>query len=139
MTHEELEKLRLAAETDDPKALYDYSLALRSVDPAEADKYVILAAQLGNPNALECVGDKYLEKGDYNAAANCFKAGARAGILDCSVKLAAINLSYDEAKALKELEDLAEIGVRSACIALAEYYKTKGNRKQYAYWHSLIK
>lgn len=139
MTPEEIEKIKRAADADDPQALFAYSRILQETDPKEAYKYVILAAQLGNPYALEAVGDRYLAEGRYDDATRCFKMGARAGILDCSVKLAVIRLEYDESSALRELEDLAEIGIRSACAALAEYYKESGNRKQYAYWRSLIK
>ncbi len=139
MTEQELENLRARAELDDPKAMFDYARAIMHTDPAKAEKYIELAAQLGNGAALEYMGDKHLAEGKYDVAALEFKAGAKAGILDCSVKLAIMSMEANETAAVRELEDLAELGVRSACIALAEYHKAAGNRKQYAYWHSLLK
>ena len=139
MTTEELEQLKARVEADDPQALYTYACYLAPTDAGESDKYYTLAAQLGHPQAAEYLGDKFLAAGDYDNALVFFKMGAKAGILDCSVKIAAMNLAIDDRSAIDELEDLAEMGVRSACIALAEYYKAQGNRKQYSYWHSLIK
>lgn len=139
MTSAELEALRLRAERDEPHAMYEYAQAVMPTDPATADKYIELAAQLGNGAALEYMGDKHLAAKDYDAAARAFKAGAKAGILDCTVKLAVMSMEINEAAAVRELEELAEIGVRSACIALAEYHKSNGNKKQYAYWRSLLK
>lgn len=132
-------ELKRRVEADDPSALYEYSQLLRGSDPAEADKFVMLAAQLGEPHAAEQMGDRCLDVGDIAAAEQYFKLGAKAGILDCSVKLAVIELDRDEQAAVKELEDLAEIGIRSAADALAEYYRVNGNKKQAAYWRSLVK
>lgn len=139
MTNDELENLRLSAERDEPQGMYDYARAIMPTNPAAAEMYMELAAQLGNAAALEYMGDKHLAEGKYEDAAREFKAGAKAGQLDCSVKLAVMYMAENETAAVKELEDLAEMGVRSACIALAEYYKDAGNRKQYAYWRSLLK
>lgn len=139
MTDQELEQLKERVEADEPQALYDYARYLAPTDAKESDKYFTLAAQLGHPEAAEYLGDKFLSEGDYDNALVFFKMGAKAGILDCSVKIAAMNVAIDDQAAVHELEELAEMGVRSACIALAEYYKAQGNRKQYAYWHSLIK
>ena len=127
---EKLTELKRRVEADDPSALYEYSRLVRDSDPVEADKFVMLAAQ---------VGDVYLDRGDIPTAEQYFKLGAKAGILDCSVKLAVIELDRDEQAAVKELEDLAEIGIRSAADALAEYYRVNGNKKQAAYWRSLVK
>ncbi|MCI9405164.1 MAG: hypothetical protein HFJ21_03500 [Clostridia bacterium] len=136
---EKLTELKRRVEADDPSALYEYSRLVRDSDPVEADKFVMLAAQLGEPHAAEQVGDVYLDRGDIPTAEQYFKLGAKAGILDCSVKLAVIELDRDEQAAVKELEDLAEIGIRSAADALAEYYRVNGNKKQAAYWRSLVK
>lgn len=136
---DKLNELKRRVEADDPSALYEYSQLVRDSDPAEADKFVILAAQLGEPHAAEQVGDRYFDAGDIPAAEQYFRLGAKAGILDCSVKLAVIGLDRDEQAAVKELEDLAEIGIRSAADALAEYYRVNGNKKQAAYWRSLVK
>lgn len=139
MTPADLEQLKIRVDADDPQALYDYANLLAPTNAQEADKYYELAAQLGQPQAAEYIGDKLLENGDYEHAMACFKIGAKAGLLDCSVKIAAMNIASDERASLHELEELAEIGIRSACVALAEYHKAQGNRKQYMYWHSLIK
>ena len=139
MTNEELENLRLRAERDEPQGMYEYAQAIMPTNPTSADMYMELAAQLGNPPALEYMGDKHLAEGRYESAAREFKAGAKAGLLDCSVKLAVMAMARNEAGAIKELEELAEAGVRSACVALAEYHKESGNKKQYAYWRSLLK
>ncbi|MCH5166145.1 MAG: hypothetical protein J1G01_07070 [Clostridiales bacterium] len=135
----ELATLKARVDNDDPEALLMYSDYLLAQDPQESDKYLVLAAQLGNPQAAEKLGDKYIDKGDYARAAEYFKIGAKAGILDCSVKLAVTNLSVNETAAVRELEDLAESGVKSACSALAAYYKAHGNRKQASFWRSLLK
>ena len=132
------EELKKRMKADEPAALYEYSELVRETDPIESEKYAVLAAQLGFVPAFERVGDKCLGDGDVENAALYFKAGAKAGILDCSVKLAALRLDDDESEAVRELEELAEAGVRSACTALSEYYIGIGNRKQAAYWLSLI-
>lgn len=139
MTDKELEQLLLRVERDDPAALYDYAVYLSETNADEALKYVLLSAQLGYPKAVDKKGDMYLEAGDKENAALCFKTGAKAGLLDCSVKLAVLRLDEYEHAAVRELEDLAELGVMSACAALAEYYHKHGNRKQAAYWRSLLK
>lgn len=139
MTSQEMEALKKAVDNDDPNAMFVYSEIVRGTNPQEADKYVILAAQLGNPQACEKVGDMYLERGDYTRATHYFKIGAKAGLSDCSVKLAVLKMSWNETVALRELEELAEMGSKSACIALADYHKSNGNRKEAAFWRSLIK
>lgn len=139
MNEKELAALKARVDADDPSAMFLYAEYVRPTDPVEADKYTVLAAQLGNPQAAEALGDKNMEAGNQDAAAHYYKMGAKAGILDCSVKLAVISLDVNEAAALHELEELAESGVKSACSALAAYYKAQGNRKQYNFWHSLIK
>ena len=133
------EELKIRMKNDEPAALYEYSELVRSTDEAESDKYAVLAAQLGFVPAFERVGDKYLDEGDVENAAHYFKAGAKAGILDCSVKFAALKIQENENEAVRELEELAQAGVRSACSALSEYYRSIGNRKQAAYWRSLLK
>ncbi len=139
MTDNELAALKARADTDDPAAMFAYAQYVRGSDKAEADKYTVLAAQLGDPNAAECLGDMYLDKKDLDRAVQYFKLGAKAGLSDCSVKLAVIGLSVNETAALRELEELAESGVMSACSALAAYYKSQGNRKEYSFWRSLVK
>ncbi len=124
---------------DDPIAMYVYAQAIRATDEAEANKYIVLAAQLGNPEASEVMGDKFHALGDMERARHYYKTGAKGGLMDCAVKLAIINLDEDEHTAMRELEELAESGVKSACAALAAYYKSKGNRKEYNFWKSLAK
>lgn len=137
MTEQELIQLKERVDADDPNAMYAYALCVRATDPNEWNRYIVLAAQLGNPDASEVMGDRFQEKGDMERARFYYKTGARAGLSDCSVKLAMLNLYVDENKALRELEELAESGVKSACTVLASYYKEKGNRKQYNFWRSL--
>lgn len=139
MTSQELEALKKAVDNDDPNAMFVYSEIIRGTNPQEATKYVILAAQLGNPQACEKLGDMHLEKNDYARAAHYFKIGAKAGITDCAVKLSVLKMSWNETAALRELEELAEMGAKSACVALANYHKANGNRKEAAFWRSLIK
>ncbi len=139
MTEDELKALKTRVDADDPDAMCAYAQYIAPFDVAESEKFFELAAQLGQPVAAEHVGDVALAKGDVEHAVACFRIGAKAGILDCSVKIAAANLATDERAAVRELEDLAEIGVKSACETLAEYHKSQGNRKQYAYWRSLVK
>ncbi|MCH5156007.1 MAG: hypothetical protein J1F69_05305 [Clostridiales bacterium] len=139
MTEQELEQLKKRAEADEPAAMYAYAQAVRATDPKEANKYIVLAAQLGNPEASEMIGDRFQEQGDLERARFYYKTGAKAGFTSCAVKMAMINLCIDENKALHELEELAESGIKSACIALAAYYKSKGNRKEYNFWRSLAK
>lgn len=139
MNETELAELKARADADEPAAMFAYAEYLRAVDPTEADKYIVLAAQLGYPYAAEKLGDKYFEAQDFEHAAQYFKVGAKAGLADCSVKLAVMNLCENETAAVRELEELAESGVKSACSALAAYYKSQGNRKEYNFWRSLIK
>lgn len=139
MNELDLEQLKARAEADDPVAMFAYAEAVRATDHAEAEKYTVLAAQLGNPYAAERLGDKYAEQGDGEHARDYFRMGAKAGLHDCAVKLAVLDLNINEYVALRELEELAESGVKSACSALAAYYKAKGNRKEYKFWQSLIK
>lgn len=139
MTEQELIQLKARVDKNDAQAMFIYAQAVRATDKQEADKYIVLAAQLGNPDASEIMGDKFQAQGDMDRARFYYKTGAKAGLSDCAVKLAMLNLYTDENKALRELEELAESGVKSACNALAEYYKAKGNRKQYNFWRSLAK
>lgn len=139
MTEQELLQLKERVDKDDPVAMYVYAQSIRATDPAEADKYIVLAAQLGNPDASEMMGDKFHALGDMERARHYYKTGAKAGLSDCAVKLALINMDIDEYAAMRELEELAESGVKSACAALAAYYKSKGNRKEYNFWKSLTK
>lgn len=139
MTKPELEALKARVDADDPAAMYAYAEFIRASNPAESEKYIVLSAQLGNANAQERLGDKYHALGDLANAEFYYKTAARSGVLDCAVKLAVMNLSVNEFTALHELEDLARTGVKSACSALAAYYKAKGNRIESAFWHSLIK
>lgn len=139
MDERQLEELKRRVEADDPAALYMYAELLSSSSPEEAAKYITLSAQLGYPPAAEKLGDMYYAAGDAENAEHFYKAGAKAGILDCSVKLAVLRLPEYEHLSVRELEELAEAGVVSACAALADYYKKNGNRKQAAYWRSLCK
>lgn len=133
------QELKARVDADDPQAMYEYAELIRAEDPKEADKYIMLAAQLGDPNAAERLGDKYMDEGDTQNAKMCYKTGAKGGLSDCSVKLAVIGMSANEQAGVRELEELAEMGVKSACVALAEYHKSNGNRKEAAFWRSLIK
>ena len=139
MTQHELQALKAKVDADDPAAMFLYAEAVRATNPAEYEKYIVLAAQLGEPHAAELLGDKYHELGDMERAMQFYKTGAKGGLLDCSVKLALVRLDFDEYAATRELEELAESGVKSACAALAAYYKSKGNRKEYNFWRSLLK
>ena len=139
MNENELEALKARVAADDPEAMYAYAEMVSGSDKAESEKYIRLAAQLGHPAACEKLGDKYMEAGNYDNAAHYYRIGAKAGRQDCSVKVALIHLSFDEVTAIKELEELAESGIKSACSALAAYYKALGNRKQYNFWNSLAK
>ncbi len=137
---EALKKLKERADADDPQALFDYAELVRDKDPDEAYKYTVLAAQLGNPPAMERVGDMYKSAGDLRTARRYYKTAAKSGRLDCSVKLAVMEIGgAHESAALHDLEDLAEIGVRSACAALADYYRAQGNLRQSIYWSTLAK
>lgn len=139
MSDEQLELLKKAVAADNPEAMFAYSQYIRAADPAEADKYVLLAAHLGHPEAQERYADFCMAKGDYDNAAYFYGAGAKAGRHDCAVKRAVMRLSDENDSALHELEELAEGGVVSACSALAAYYKAKGNRRAANYWKSFIK
>lgn len=139
MTEKEFAQLKERVDMDDPIAMYVYAQAIRATNEAEANKYIVLAAQLGNPDASEVMGDKFHALGDMERARHYYKTGAKGGLMDCAVKLAIINLDVDEHAAMRELEELAESGVKSACAALAAYYKSKGNRKEYNFWKSLAK
>ncbi|MCM1367885.1 MAG: hypothetical protein NC184_03630 [Roseburia sp.] len=132
-------ELKARVDADDPQAMYEYAQLIRAENPTEADKFIMLAAQLGYPDAAECLGDKYLDAGDIQNAKMCYKTGAKGGLSDCAVKLAVIGMSADEQAGVRELEELAEMGVKSACVALADYHKANGNRKEAAFWRSLIK
>ncbi len=134
---DELAELKRRVDENDPAALYMYAELLRPTAPDEADKYIMLSAQLGYPPAAEKLGNIYYEAGDYENAEHCYKIGSKAGIFECSVKLAVMKLPVCEQDAIRELEELAEVGVPSACAALADYYDKTGNRKQAAYWRSL--
>lgn len=137
MTDDELKALQDRAEHDEPSAMFEYAQVLLNTDKPSAEKYIELAAQLGNPQALAYMGERYMESGDVEKAKRAFKSGAKAGMPDCAVKLAVIMLDgEDKARAISELEELAEAGVSSACEALANYYLSQGNKKQYAYWRS---
>lgn len=139
MTDQELIALKTRVDADDPEAMYTYAEYIRPVQPEEADKYTILSAQLGYPYAQEKLGDKYLAADDTENAAHYFKCGAKGGLVDCSVKLAILHLGMNQYSALHDLEELAESGVKSACSALAAYYKAQGNRKEANFWRSLLK
>ena len=139
MDSKELAELKAKADADDPAAMFAYADFVRTSNPAEADKYLVLAAMLGNPQANARLGDKYMDKNDHDSAYHYYRVAAKAGITDCAVKVAVMNLSIDENAAIRDLEELAESGVRSACTALAAYYKALGNRKQYNFWNSFIK
>ena len=138
MNEKEFAQLKVQADANNPDAMYSYAMYIRGTDAHEADKFILLAAHLGQPQAAELYADKCLGKGDYENATHFYRTGARGGNADCAVKLAVMRLSDDDHTATHELEELAESGVVSACSALAAYYKAKGNRKQYNYWHSLI-
>lgn len=135
----QLNELKTRIQNDDPVAMYVYAESVRNSDPNEAEKYFVLASQLGHPDASHRLGDIYASRGDTERAAHCYKYGAKHGLHDCATKLAVLKLDIDELAAMRELEELAESGVRSACAALAAYYKSRGNRKQYNFWHSLDK
>lgn len=139
MTEKELAQLKERVDKDDPIAMYVYAQAIRATNEAEANKYIVLAAQLGNAEASEVMGDKFHALGDMERARHYYKTGAKGGLMDCAVKLAIMNLDENEHSAMRELEELAESGVKSACAALAAYYKSKGNRKEYNFWKSLAK
>lgn len=139
MNDTELAELKARVDANDPESMFVYAEFIRTSDKKEADKFLLLAAQLGNPKACEKLGDRYMEANDPDRALHYYRIGAKGGIADCSVKTAVINLSVNEHVALRELEELAESGVKSACSALAAYYKALGNRKQYNFWRSLAK
>lgn len=139
MDEKELALVKARADADDPNAMLVYAEYMKSVNQAESDKYILLAAHLGQPQAAEKYGDICHAHGDYETATHFYKRGARAGLVDCSVKLAVMCLTVDEHSSLRELEELAESGVKSACSALAAYYKSQGNRKEANFWKSLVK
>lgn len=125
-------------EENDPTALWEYSRILESTNPEEAYKFVVLAAQLSHPKAIMLLGDKCAEQNKFVEADRYYSMGAKSGEVDCSVKLAKLHLLSDESLGLVELEELAEMGVLSACGALADYYKAHGNENQYEYWSSRV-
>lgn len=131
-------ELKQRVDADDPAALFEYAELIRETDQAEAYKYTVLSAQLGHPAAMERMGDDYLDDGDVPTAAQYYKSGAKAGLINCTVKLAVLNLDVNERAALLELEELAQMGVPSACTALADYHQLRGNKKQSAYWRSVL-
>lgn len=139
MDEKALAELKARVDADDPAAMYIYAENIRAANPTEADKYILLSAQLGHPAAAEKLGDKFAEIGDKAHAAQYYRTGAKGGLSDCAVKIAVLELDNDETAATRELEELAESGVVSACAALASYYKSRGNRKEYLFWRSLIK
>ncbi len=137
--NDKMAELKRRMDADDPAALYEYAELVRASNRAEAYKYTVLAAQLGNPAAMECMGDDCIANGDVASAVRYYKSGAKAGLLDCTVKLAILKLDVNESAAAIELEELAQMGVASACIALSNYHKAKGHKKQSAYWRSILK
>lgn len=139
MNETALATLKAKAEADDPQSMFVYSEYIRPTDPVEANKYLFLAALRGNTSAIEKMGDMSLDDEDSTAADHYFRMGAKLGSVDCQVKLDVLNLSDNETRYLRELEELAESGVMSACSALAAYHKANGNRKEYNFWKSLIK
>ncbi len=136
-----LAELKLRVEADDPAALFEYSNIIAETDPTGAEKFLLLSAQLGHPPALERAGDLHMASGNTAEAERCYRTCAKAGMLDCAVKLLAIKLKEpaEETVAVRELEELAVSGVTSAALALADYYSDNGNRKQAAYWRSTAK
>lgn len=140
MDERELKTLKELVAADDPAAMFTYAEYIRPTDAAESDKYILLAAHLGHPQAAELYADRCLERGDYENAAHFYRTGAKAGVADCAVKLAVLRMTgEDDDRSVRELEELAESGIKSACAALAAYYKSKGNRREANYWRSLIK
>lgn len=136
----ELNALKAKVAADDPMALYTYAKLLSENGKSdEAEKYYEFAAQLGQPDAAAHMADVFAMNGDKDRAEVMYKIGAKAGLINCSVKLAILRLPTNEHAAISELEELAEAGIPSAAAALAEYYKERGNHKQYAYWRSLSK
>lgn len=131
-------ELQKRVDADDPAALFEYAELVRETDQAEAYKFTVLSAQLGHPPAMERMGDDYLDDEDIATAAQYYKSGAKAGLINCNVKLAVLNLDVNERAAVLELEELAQMGVPSACTALADYYQARGNKKQSAYWRSVL-
>lgn len=132
-------ELKLRVEADDPAALFEYSNLIAESDPEGSRKYLLLSAQLGYPQAVECVGDMHVREGNLEEAEHCYKACAKLGNLECAVKLLSIRLGNvaEETNALRELEELAVSGVPSAAVALSEYYAKLNNKKQAAYWRSV--
>jgi len=137
MTDAELRELKARADADNPDAMFEYARHVHATSQAAYEKYVRLAAQLGQPEACELLGDKYMEADECEKALHFYRVGAKSGRPDCAVKVAIIRLSIDEPTAIRELEELAESGIKSACSALAEYYKALGNRKQANFWRSI--
>lgn len=126
-------------EQNEPTALWEYSRIIEEKNPDEAYKFAVLAAQLNNPHAIMFLGDKCAEEGYIEDAERYFRMGVKAGLTDCSVKLARIHLLADEPTGLVEMEELAEMGVGAAATALADYYKAHDNEVQYEYWSSRVK
>ena len=138
MDQNELAALKARVDADDPTAMFLYAEFLRPTEPETADKYILLAAYLGQPQAQEAYADKCYADGDFETAERFYRRGARVGLVNCSVKLATMELEVNETKAVRELEELAESGVKPACAALAAFYREKGKRKDARYWQSLI-
>ncbi|MCH5350625.1 MAG: hypothetical protein J1F39_01475 [Clostridiales bacterium] len=132
------EELLRRVEANEPAALWEYSRILEETDIDEAYKYAVLAAQLFHPQAIMLLGDRCAKDNDSEEAERYYRMGVKAGLVDCSVKLAKLHLLSNEPQGLIELEELTEMGVKSAAAALAEYYKARGNEKQYEYWSSRV-
>lgn len=132
------EELLRRVEADEPDALWEYSRLMEHDNPGEAHKYAVLAAQLGVPQAIKRLGDEYYRANNLAEAEHYYRLGVKAGLIDCSVRLAEMRLPSDEQNAVTELEELAEMGVNSACAALADYYSKLGDKVQYAYWNSRV-
>lgn len=140
MDEQELKRLKELVAADNPAAMFAYAEYMRASDPAEYERYILLAAHLGHPQAAELYADRCLERGDMENATHFYRTGAKAGMADCAVKLAVLRMTgEDDDASVHELEELAESGIKSACAALAAYYKSKGNRREANYWRSLIK
>lgn len=133
-------ELMRRVDANEPAALYEYAESIRDSNPIEARKYTLFAAQLGLPLAMESMGDYCLAEGDADGASHYYRSGAKAGLMSCTVKRAMLNikLNNNERLALLELEELAMMGVQSACMALSDYYLTQGNERESEYWRNKL-